>query len=74
MKEVTSITLIAVLLLSVIPPYHANAQESQVRIDGAGASFAFPLMDLWRVKYAEVRPDVQLNYQSIGSGGARVKH
>ena len=74
MKEVTSITLIAVLLLSVIPPYHANAQESQVRIDGAGASFAFPLMDLWRVKYAEVRPDVQLNYQSIGSGGGVKQH
>ena len=74
MKEVTSITLIAVLLLSVIPLYYANAQESQVRIDGAGASFAFPLMDLWRVKYAEVRPDVQLNYQSIGSGGGVKQH
>ena len=73
MKKATPIMLITVLLFSTIPPY-ASAQESQVRIDGAGASFAFPLMDLWRVKYVEVQPDVQLNYQSIGSGGGVKQH
>lgn len=51
----------------------AYAQES-IRIDGAGASFAFPLMDLWRVKYAEIYPHVALNYQSIGSGGGVKQH
>mgnify|MGYP002867322000 FL=1 len=40
-----------------------------VQIDGAGASFPFPLIDLWRVEYGELYPTVQLNYQSIGSGG-----
>ncbi len=74
MKKATSIMLIAVLLIPAVLPYHANAQESQVRIDGVGASFAFPLMDLWRVKYAEVRPEVQMNYQSIGSGGGVKQH
>ena len=54
----------------------AYAQESkkEVRIDGAGASFAFPLMDLWRVKYAEINPHITLNYQSIGSGGGVKQH
>ncbi len=74
MKKATSMVLIAVLLISAVPPYHADAQGDQTRIDGAGASFAFPLMDLWRVKYAEVRPDVQMNYQSIGSGGGVTQH
>lgn len=75
MKKLTSMMLIAALLLSAIPPHHASAQESQVRIDGVGASFAFPLMDLWRVKYAEeIRPNVQMNYQSIGSGGGVKQH
>ncbi len=77
MKTVTSIMLIAVLLTSVIPPLYAEAQTDpsrEFRIDGAGATFAFPLIDLWRVKYTEVHPNVSLNYQSIGSGGGVKQH
>lgn len=44
-------------------------QQGRVTIDGAGASFPFPLIDTWRVEYPTVRPDVSINYQSIGSGG-----
>jgi phosphate transport system substrate-binding protein len=44
-------------------------QQGRVTIDGAGASFPFPLIDTWRVEYPKVRPDVTINYQSIGSGG-----
>jgi phosphate transport system substrate-binding protein len=44
-------------------------QQGRVTIDGAGASFPFPLIDTWRVEYPTVRPDVTINYQSIGSGG-----
>lgn len=53
---------------------HAQETKKDVRIDAAGASFAFPLMDLWRVKYTEVNPHVTLNYQSIGSGGGVKQH
>ncbi len=74
MKATASVMLAAVLLFSVVPPYNASAQEDSVRIDGAGASFAFPLMDLWGVEYAKIHPDVQLNYQSIGSGGGIKQH
>ena len=59
------------LLVSVIPlalPTEAFAQES-VTINGAGATFPFPLIDTWRVEYKKVNPSVNLNYQSIGSGG-----
>ncbi len=38
-------------------------------INGAGATFPFPLIDNWRVEYQDVNPNVEINYQSIGSGG-----
>ena len=43
--------------------------QSAVTINGAGATFPFPLIDTWRVEYQKVKPDVNINYQSIGSGG-----
>ncbi len=54
------------------PPGQLQEQQQQqgrVTIDGAGATFPFPLIDTWRVEYPTVRPDVSINYQSIGSGG-----
>jgi phosphate transport system substrate-binding protein len=53
------------------PPGQLQQQQQQgrVTIDGAGATFPFPLIDTWRVEYQTVRPDVSINYQSIGSGG-----
>jgi phosphate transport system substrate-binding protein len=43
--------------------------QSKVTINGAGATFPFPLIDTWRVDYQKVQPGVNINYQSIGSGG-----
>ena len=60
-----------ILLVSMIPltlSTKAFAQES-VTINGAGATFPFPLIDTWRVEYKKVNPSVNFNYQSIGSGG-----
>ncbi len=42
---------------------------AQSTINGAGATFPFPLIDTWRVEYQSIKPDVNINYQSIGSGG-----
>ena len=38
------------------------------RINGAGASFPAPLYQRWFVEYNKINKDVQVNYQSIGSG------
>jgi phosphate transport system substrate-binding protein len=38
-------------------------------INGAGATFPFPLYSKWFADYNKAHPDVQINYQSIGSGG-----
>ena len=59
-------TIIAGLgILSVLNIAHAQ----QVTLNGAGATFPFPLIDEWRVDYQTVKPEVNINYQSIGSGG-----
>ncbi|GAB7027822.1 phosphate ABC transporter substrate-binding protein PstS [Geotalea toluenoxydans] len=38
-------------------------------INGAGATFPYPLYSKWFTEYAKVDPSVKFNYQSIGSGG-----
>jgi len=43
--------------------------QNKVTINGAGATFPFPLIDTWRVEYQKVHPETNINYQSIGSGG-----
>jgi len=75
MRTITSLILIAVLLTSVVSPLYVQAQTSkEYSITGAGATFPFPLIDLWRVKYNEKHPNIFLNYQSIGSGGGVKQH
>src|SRR5215217_7826790 len=46
-----------------------GGQGQNIIINGAGATFPFPLIDTWRVEYQSVNPSISLNYQSIGSGG-----
>jgi phosphate transport system substrate-binding protein len=38
-------------------------------INGAGATFPFPIYSKWFSDYNKLHPNVQINYQSIGSGG-----
>jgi phosphate transport system substrate-binding protein len=38
-------------------------------INGAGATFPYPIYSKWFSEYNKVNPKVQINYQSIGSGG-----
>jgi len=45
------------------------ALAGKVLINGAGATFPFPIYSKWFSEYNKLHPDVQINYQSIGSGG-----
>jgi phosphate transport system substrate-binding protein len=38
-------------------------------INGAGATFPYPIYSKWFDEFHKRNPDVQINYQSIGSGG-----
>ena len=66
-KTIIAGILVAILALPMLSVYAQGA--SQIVIDGAGATFPFPLIDTWRVQYTKENPNVALNYQSIGSGG-----
>src|SRR5260370_14196049 len=43
----------------------------QMLINGAGATFPYPLYSKWFDEYAKIDPSVRFNYQSIGSGGGQ---
>jgi phosphate transport system substrate-binding protein len=55
---------IAILSLALALP--ALAQTS---LNGAGATFPYPMYSKWFSEYHKLHPDVEINYQSIGSGG-----
>jgi phosphate transport system substrate-binding protein len=40
-------------------------------INGAGATFPYPIYSKWFDQYAKIDPSVRFNYQSIGSGGGQ---
>src|ERR1700687_2899232 len=41
----------------------------QIQLNGAGATFPYPMYSKWFSEYNKLHSDVQINYQSIGSGG-----
>ncbi len=55
---------IALLCLALSLPAVA-----QTTLNGAGATFPYPMYSKWFSKYHDAHPDIQFNYQSIGSGG-----
>lgn len=49
--------------------FFAIPAQADVLINGAGATFPFPIYSKWFWEYRQVDPSVKINYQSIGSGG-----
>ena len=45
--------------------------SAQMLINGAGATFPYPLYSKWFDEYAKIDPAARFNYQSIGSGGGQ---
>jgi len=64
----TTVAILSTMIVSAIASQKSFAQ-GPITINGAGATFPFPLIDTWRVAYQKVNPTVNINYQSIGSGG-----
>jgi phosphate transport system substrate-binding protein len=48
-----------------------DGAQAQMLINGAGATFPYPLYSKWFDQYAKEDPSVRFNYQSIGSGGGQ---
>ncbi len=60
MKKTLAAVACLVLALSVV---HAQ------KLTGAGATFPYPIYSKWFTEYSAAHPGVEVNYQSIGSGG-----
>jgi len=81
MKTIIAILAIAVLCIGCAdndrtsastPPNQPNQPASasgQVLLTGAGATFPYPIYSKWFDEYHRMFPQIQINYQSIGSGG-----
>jgi phosphate transport system substrate-binding protein len=61
-----AIRKIVLLLVCVLLPLAAFGQTT---LNGAGATFPYPIYSKWFSEYHKLHSDVQINYQSIGSGG-----
>lgn len=46
-----------------------NTAHALTKVNGAGASFPYPIYSKWFSEYEKSHQDIQFNYQAIGSGG-----
>jgi phosphate transport system substrate-binding protein len=53
----------------VVAGWLVQPAAAQTLINGAGATFPYPIYSKWFDEYVKVDPEVRFNYQSIGSGG-----
>jgi len=60
LKQVIPVLVLAAMVTGV---------WADLAMDGAGATFPYPIYSKWFAEYNRIRPDVKINYQSIGSGG-----
>jgi phosphate transport system substrate-binding protein len=60
MRRITLLLLCALVALSAV---------GQTTLNGAGATFPYPMYSKWFSEYHKLHADIQVNYQSIGSGG-----
>ncbi len=62
--------IVVAALLAVVGALGGYASSrAAMLINGAGATFPYPIYSKWFDVYAKQDPDVKFNYQSIGSGG-----
>jgi phosphate transport system substrate-binding protein len=76
MKLKTSITsvalgtlLVALGVCAFVESPSATPAPSPLLLNAAGATFPYPIYSKWFTEYNRLHPDIQINYNSIGSGG-----
>ncbi|HEV2169623.1 MAG TPA: phosphate ABC transporter substrate-binding protein PstS [Candidatus Binatus sp.] len=65
MKRRLTLAVLAVLAIAGI----GHSVFADLLINGAGATFPYPIYSKWFDVYAKENPGIKFNYQSIGSGG-----
>jgi len=79
MKKLCVLPVVFVLLtISACKPAETTSSQTtatgvaaapSVQINGAGATFPYPIYSKWFEAYGQTHPEARINYQSIGSGG-----
>jgi phosphate transport system substrate-binding protein len=59
----------SVLAVSTVAALGVGLAAQTMRINGAGATFPDPIYQKWFAEYNRINPNIQINYQAIGSGG-----
>lgn len=68
-RRIPAATMLLILLAAALAPVVLpEAARAEVALTGAGATFPYPLYSKWFDLYHQ-KTGVQINYQSIGSGG-----
>jgi phosphate transport system substrate-binding protein len=65
----TSIRMATAIVPTVVIVLGVTTALAEVRLQGAGATFPAPLYNRWVAEYEKLHPEIQIDYQSIGSGG-----
>jgi phosphate transport system substrate-binding protein len=65
----TALFITGLAVLGEPAPASPVPAPEQVLINAAGATFPYPIYSKWFTEYNRLHPDIQINYQSIGSGG-----
>ena len=69
MKRIAVLLLTAAIFACGPKERQTTSASAPLTINGAGATFPNPIYSKWFDDYRKVHPEVQVNYQSIGSGG-----
>jgi phosphate transport system substrate-binding protein len=64
MKKISLVVSILLILAITVA-----AQAGTILLNAAGATFPYPIYSKWFDVYHQKDPNIQINYQSIGSGG-----
>jgi phosphate transport system substrate-binding protein len=70
-KAMNSTTSLRNLLTVALLLSATTKASAQMLINGAGATFPYPIYSKWFDQYAQIDSSVRFNYQSIGSGGGQ---
>src|SRR5215470_11644070 len=69
LRSVLAAAAICALVLGASPALQPARGAGLITLNGAGATFPYPLYSRWFAEYNRAHPDVRINYQPIGSGG-----
>jgi phosphate transport system substrate-binding protein len=71
-RTIFVISLVIVAAISGLTGYFLpglfHATSSTTTLNGAGSTFVYPLISAMNTNYTKINPNIQINYQAVGSG------